>query len=217
MDALSRDEETLKRGLPLDALRPVLPSNRSNRRRVVESLIHRGDLEWVDDEETGERRLRLAWWSSLWAWRASRLPKSLEYERLTRESRLLVIHSRAYVENARDYYLHEETEIVRPCFRGNPEHDFDASHLSGELCSRLWWQDVESGPLDERAGYRRIPCGRLYTCHATPEGVKPDYSVGIFGAFPVKQIEVIRGDDGEHEETAEKVKASHIPMFFADE
>lgn len=151
-----------------------------------------------------------------------RLPKSLEYEKLTRESRLLVIHSRAYIENARDYYLEEEAGIVRPCFRGIPEHDFHESHLSGELCSRLWWQDVREGVEIKpyaSAGYatKRIPCGRLYECHAAPEEVKPDYSVGIFGAFPIRQIEVIRGDDGEHEETAEKVQASHLPMFFADE
>lgn len=68
VDALVSDAETLERGLPLDALRPFLPHDRSNRRRVIASLIEREDVELVTDEETGEQHLRLAFPASLWAW-----------------------------------------------------------------------------------------------------------------------------------------------------
>ena len=68
VDALVSDAETLERGLPLDALRPFLPHDRSNRRRVVLSLIKRGDIERVDDQETGERRLKLTFIAGCAAW-----------------------------------------------------------------------------------------------------------------------------------------------------
>jgi hypothetical protein len=61
VDRLSADEQALQEGLPLWALRPVLPRDRSNRRRVIQSLKARGDVEEITDPETGERRLRLGW------------------------------------------------------------------------------------------------------------------------------------------------------------
>lgn len=61
MDALSVDEETIEAGLSLADLRGVLPSDRSNRRRVLRSLVARDEAEWVMETETGEPRLRLTW------------------------------------------------------------------------------------------------------------------------------------------------------------
>jgi hypothetical protein len=59
VDALSENEEVLKTGLTLSALRPALPRDRSNARRVIQSLFRRGDVERVTDEETGEERIKL--------------------------------------------------------------------------------------------------------------------------------------------------------------
>ena len=56
---LSADEKTIKEGLSMRALQPALGPDRSNRRRVIRSLIRRGDAEVVSDPETGERRLKL--------------------------------------------------------------------------------------------------------------------------------------------------------------
>jgi DNA-binding MarR family transcriptional regulator len=49
-------------GLPLQALRPALGRDRSNARRVIRSLIGRGDVEVIRDPETGGARLRLEFW-----------------------------------------------------------------------------------------------------------------------------------------------------------
>ena len=62
MDLLS-DEGARDAGLPLSALRPVLGPDRSDARRVIRSLVERGDAEWTTDPETGERRLKLAFWT----------------------------------------------------------------------------------------------------------------------------------------------------------
>lgn len=60
---LSADGESRAEGLPLAALRPALGPDRSNGRRVLRSLIKRGAAEWVTDPETGERRVKLEFWT----------------------------------------------------------------------------------------------------------------------------------------------------------
>lgn len=62
---LSASEEVIEKGLPLRALRPALGRDRSNARRVLLSLIRRGDVEEVACAETGERHLRLTFPASL--------------------------------------------------------------------------------------------------------------------------------------------------------
>ncbi len=52
-------------GLSLSALRPVLGPDRSNARRVILSLLARGDAQWIKHPETGEDRLRLGFWTHL--------------------------------------------------------------------------------------------------------------------------------------------------------
>lgn len=69
VDRLCADESARKEGVPLAALRPILPPDRSNRRRTIRTLAQRGDAVIVDDPETGEPRLKLPflvcmreWW-----------------------------------------------------------------------------------------------------------------------------------------------------------
>jgi hypothetical protein len=59
-DLLIATEAARREGLPLAALRPALGSDRANARRLVRSLIDRGDCEMVVDE-VGVRRLRATW------------------------------------------------------------------------------------------------------------------------------------------------------------
>ncbi len=63
VELLSADERARDAGLPLSALRPVLGPDRSNARRAIRSLIRRGDAEWVTHPETGERCLKLTFWT----------------------------------------------------------------------------------------------------------------------------------------------------------
>lgn len=72
MDALCADDRARTGGLQLDALRPLLGSDKSNRRRVIKTLVQRGDVDIVDDPETGERRLKLTFMACLQAmWKLS--------------------------------------------------------------------------------------------------------------------------------------------------
>ncbi len=63
VDRLSADEGSRAEGLSLAALRPALGPDRSNGRRVIRSLFERGAVEWVTDPDTGERRLKLEFWT----------------------------------------------------------------------------------------------------------------------------------------------------------
>ena len=63
VDLLSADSQAQREGLPPAALRPALGPDRSNGRRVLRSLIKRGAVEWVTDPETGERRVKLEFWT----------------------------------------------------------------------------------------------------------------------------------------------------------
>ncbi len=65
VDRLSNDEDARAEGLPLAALRPALGPDRSNGRRVLRSLFERGAVEWVLDPCTGERRLKLTFWTCI--------------------------------------------------------------------------------------------------------------------------------------------------------
>lgn len=70
VEYLATDEQRRKEGVPLRALRPLLPADRSNRRRIIRSLLERGDLEIVRDDEDGESRYKLSFWTSAaWLWR----------------------------------------------------------------------------------------------------------------------------------------------------
>ncbi len=65
MALLSADERAREEGLPPAALRRALGLDRSNARRLVLSLIDRGDAEWVTDPETGARHVKLTFWTCL--------------------------------------------------------------------------------------------------------------------------------------------------------
>ncbi len=67
VDALCADDRARKEGMPLAALRPILPFDRSNRRRVIRSLVRRGDVGIVEDDE-GVRRLKLRFGPLLREW-----------------------------------------------------------------------------------------------------------------------------------------------------
>ena len=68
VDALCADDRARTEGLPLAALRPLLGSDKSNRRRVIKTLVRRGDVKVLAADETGERRLKMAFMAGLREW-----------------------------------------------------------------------------------------------------------------------------------------------------
>jgi hypothetical protein len=123
-----------------------------------------------------------------------RLPASLDFSKLGRASRLVLIHRKAVFEN----YARFRLRI--PCPAGIHRHPLP------EMCAGLWWQDLPPqapGLLGDWEVERRI--GGLSYCGLThPEGVGYAYRHGIFMILPLTHLVVIAGRSPEEEERARK-------------
>ncbi len=143
-----------------------------------------------------------------------------DYSRLTRESRLVLIHQRAYIRNFAEYPMH---------FSEQEAGDFRCPrklHLITdlkEMCAGLWRHDVVEGverdEVDQREPHRRrLECGAVYPCYGQPVEITPDYQYAIFAILPIGQIEVIEDpDDRTHEEKIERAGKSQLPVSLVQE
>jgi hypothetical protein len=143
-----------------------------------------------------------------------------DYSRLTRESRLVLIHQRALIRNYREY-LERFTEQEADDFKC-PQRRHQVKNLE-EMCAGLWWHDVVEGIERNEEGYRdlvsrKLECGALYHCYGRPIDVIPEYQYAIFAIFPVGQIEVIEDpDDHTHEKKLEAARKSGLPINLVQE
>lgn len=150
----------------------------------------------------------------------SRRCELADYSRLTSESRLVLIHQRAYIKNFAEYPEHfseQETGDFR-CPR--------RFHLIGsldEMCAGLWRHDVVEGVERDEAGSRNqtsrlLECGAQYPCYSQPVEITPEYQYAIFAILPIGQIEVIEDpDDRTHEEKIERAGKSELPVSLVEE
>jgi hypothetical protein len=151
-----------------------------------------------------------------------RLPKNLDFSRLTSQSRMILIHARGYVGNYHDY-MAAEPDGARGCPAA--KHGTDAK----EMCARLWWQDVlltghGHGTMqasDFVAATRRVT---RQMPSFTYEGFKPPYGIeattlpAIFLSLPINRLVVVKSDDGSHEETAKRIEeAAGLPIDVENE
>jgi len=155
-----------------------------------------------------------------------RIAKTEEFARLGPGSKLFVVHARALITNPADYYqaLPEQDWYTCPattafahCGRGQAEAHRFGAEMDAEPCGRLWWHDVAGGELSDLGCWRTIG-STVYPCAPTPEGVTPRYELAIFGAFPIKQIEVVADHEGTGTESA-MIAASQarLPLILCDE
>ena len=88
-----------------------------------------------------------------------RISRATSFERLTRESRLILIHPRAWLDNAAEYFAAREQARRDYAAREQARRDYAANalpwcpkHLTDHvqaipptMCSSLWWEDIEGG------------------------------------------------------------------------
>jgi hypothetical protein len=150
----------------------------------------------------------------------SRRCELLDYSRLTLDSRLVLIHQRAYIENFAEYPAHftaPETDGFRCPRKRHPIGNL------GEMCAGFWRHDVVEGvERDETGGReirrRKLECGAQYSCYSQPIEVTPEYRYAIFAILPVGQIEVIEDpDDRTHEKKIERAGKSELPVTLVKE
>lgn len=162
-----------------------------------------------------------------------RISVNEDFAKLTPESRLMLMHRRAWIGNFDHYYgalLMESTGdgVIAPDVRcpkrsfnsTTPRHSAEPEGNSGEMCLGLVYDDVDGLPT--LSGRNREVTAKVgeteYTARHRPDGVLPDYTLAIFARFPILQIDVIRDKaQGSHVESHQKATKAGIPVELADE
>lgn len=143
-----------------------------------------------------------------------------QYAKLTKESRLLTMHSAAWIDHVKPYWGHRlglEIESSREeanwiyCPLHLEQHQPDKANHDQTMCAGLYWEDVLfcDSPDSERIGRREMP-SFSYACGRPPivsslEGMT--HSLAIFASFPLGRMVVVRDNTaGTHEEKMAKLQ-----------
>jgi hypothetical protein len=153
-----------------------------------------------------------------------RLPQTLDFKKLTPDSRILLVHSRAWIDNFQAYYDKEEDcgkLDCDQCPKHLKHHENKVPHSPSEPCIRLWYQDLtDADPNPDhppRGVVRKMPSFE-YKGLSAPEGVEPEYKVAIFGSFPVHNLAVINDPDGGlHHRSMNLAGQARVPVNLEDE
>jgi len=144
-----------------------------------------------------------------------RLPRSLDFSKLTNESRLYLVHSQAWIEKPSPYLSNRlggnrVGMVWDSCPRG-------IEHADGEICSGLWWEDVVGMKTSAtRVGNRVMPAFQ-YSAAKPPNSSDGEHGVAFFAKFPIHRLALIRAEDGSHNDTAKLVSKSEIRLDILDE
>lgn len=141
-----------------------------------------------------------------------RLPRNLDFGKLSRSSRLVLLHHKAVVDNAAALIKAIRSEhaesggsnralMHRPCPQHHERHELARIDElpSGETCLRLAYDMVEGGEivLDPRVPWRtvaRTVGDTTYIARRTPD-IVVDTRLGIFAILPLTGIAVIDDPD----------------------
>jgi hypothetical protein len=142
-----------------------------------------------------------------------RLPKTLDFSKLTPQSRIVLLHARAHVDNWKEY---ENTDdFTCPKLSGYPQ-----KHPDG-MCIATWWHDVDDavpakkvdGVWTSHVAVTRGMPSFDYRGYARPEDVKPAYKVAAFASFPITRLEVINDAEGKtHVPAVEAARKATLPV-----
>lgn len=81
----------------------------------------------------------------------SRRAEGIDYSRLTPDSRTLLIHPRAWIDNARDYFTARVRDMLPAwCPKSKPEHTDPG--LPPPMCASIWWEDLDPSEPASIAG-----------------------------------------------------------------
>lgn len=146
-----------------------------------------------------------------------RLPQNIDFTRLTMDSRLITVHSRAIIED----------ESIRKQYRDPEDAPFTClrnleAHQKGipETCASMWWEDVEGAEEIEKMATdgvtrlgRKCLMRTMPSFNYSPTKARPDiewrsYRPGIFGSFPIGRLVVVNDPDAREEIQKAVLKAA---------
>lgn len=149
-----------------------------------------------------------------------RIAKTAEFGKLTKESRLVLLHRRAFIVNEDDYAAVNPYGI---CPTHRPGHKPLDTPLQ-QHCIGQAWLDVEPSTcevvLDPTVPFmaveRTMP-SFTYRAYRRPDGITPRYLTAVFAAFPISSIAVIRDPEGgSHLDTLDRALDSTLPVIEKD-
>lgn len=148
-----------------------------------------------------------------------RASPSLDFSRLTKESRHLFVHSRAGLLNAASYVDALFDEFLGSDMAPTKERAFSCPKdkhpvHTAEACIGLCWHDVEGGqPIEGKARWiTRVMPSFSYQAHSRPATVEPNHAPAIFMSLPITSIQIVAGgaDNGA---AMEKAAKSQLPVL----
>lgn len=159
-----------------------------------------------------------------------RIPRTVDFGRLSATSRLILIHHKGIIVNAAAYReaIAEESAAgcaswakplkpIRDCPRHNRKHMalrfLGGGEYISDMCQFLYYEDIEGGEAiyDPAVPYRTVArrVGETrYRARRTPDGVKAVYALAAFASIPIAAIAVIDDPDGDVTRTVERVGAA---------
>jgi hypothetical protein len=168
-----------------------------------------------------------------------RIPRTFDFSLLTPESRIIVLHARAFVEDPAPFYERAPRRADGRWFC--PTHKALHEAIDNErgarwslegsayalCCAGVWWHDVDGGHVDAewpqeamfdgRPVIRKMPAFE-YRAWRVALPAPPRYSVAAFASFPLSGIEVVRcKNDRRHILAAEAAGKGTLAVDVTDE
>jgi hypothetical protein len=153
-----------------------------------------------------------------------------DYSMLTAESKMVLIHPHAWIDNFVDYYaaFNEAAvtgfrcpKVIGSKLEPRRLHELPVRPADGVMCAGLWYHDHKPRKKDEEDWGPRVielPGGDKYQGFSRPEGVVPQYQTAIFAIFPLGAFEVVADPvDRAHEQKLRKLQSAQVPVAVVEE
>jgi hypothetical protein len=150
-----------------------------------------------------------------------RLPRTLDFPKLTKDSRLVLVHARAFIANHNAYYMASGWSCPKDLDEHSAANGGRLNAIPDGMCAGLWWQDVVPNGGDsfdtngDRAVRRQMPSFG-YEAKMPPPGVTAQYRPAVFMRLPIRNLAVIRAEDGSHEEAVSAASRSGLDVNLED-
>jgi hypothetical protein len=155
---------------------------------------------------------------------------TLNLDKLTTQSRLFLIHERAIIMNAHEYYMalaHEKEEMALSphwyCRKDRSGHELLGDLVESDaMCVSLYWEDIQGGEMLYDPNYPARTVSRqigsnLYRGRKRCDGLKPIYAPGIFFNLPLHAIDVIKDPEGHEDAKAMEYAAkTGLPVHLEE-
>lgn len=150
-----------------------------------------------------------------------RLPRNLDFAKLTPDSRLIFAHARAYIENFDAYarqwaFLSEEARAASlRCPLGKPAHN---QVEPPAFCVGAFWQDIEPpiAPESSRRVVVQMPAFN-YEAFARPADITPRYLPALFLSVPISRLVAVNKDARTDQSNRQRIASSKLPTDIVGE